>query len=66
MKTTKLVIILLLIGLMHSYGQNKGDKSETLDTPAGKFANVLLTIETTPLEPKDKSIKLYAPGIGLI
>jgi hypothetical protein len=40
--------------------------SDTLDTQAGKFKNVLSTIETTPLEPKDKSIKQYAPGVGLI
>jgi hypothetical protein len=27
---------------------------------------VLKTDETTPLEPKNKEYKLYAPGIGLI
>lgn len=40
--------------------------SETLDTPAGNFENVLKIMETTPLEPNDKSYKLYAPDIGLI
>lgn len=40
--------------------------TETYETPAGKFINVLKTKETTPLEPKDLSIKYYAPGIGLI
>jgi hypothetical protein len=40
--------------------------SETLDTPAGKFEGCLKTEETTPLEPKAKEYKLYAPGIGLV
>ena len=40
--------------------------NETLGTPAGKYTTVLKIEETTPLEPKDKSYKLYAPGIGLI
>ncbi len=40
--------------------------TETKETPAGKFTNVLKTEETTPLEPKEKEYKLYAPGIGLI
>jgi hypothetical protein len=40
--------------------------SDTLDTQSGKFINVLTIIETTPLEPEDKSIKQYAPDIGLI
>lgn len=40
--------------------------SETFTTPFGQFNNVLKTLETTPLEPKEKSYKLYAPGIGLI
>jgi hypothetical protein len=38
----------------------------TLDTPAGHFANVLETEETTPLEPGQREIKRYAPGVGLI
>ena len=40
--------------------------NETLETPAGKYTNVLKIEETTPLEPKDVSHKLYASGIGLI
>jgi hypothetical protein len=40
--------------------------SETYKTPAGNFSNVLKTKETTPLEPKEKEYKHYAPGIGLI
>ena len=40
--------------------------SETKQTPAGAFTNCLKTEETTPLEPKEKEYKLYAPGVGLI
>lgn len=40
--------------------------SETKTTPAGTFTNCLKTEETTPLEPKEKEYKFYAPGIGLI
>ena len=40
--------------------------NETQQTPAGKYTNVLKIEETTALEPKDVSYKLYAPGIGLI
>ncbi len=40
--------------------------SETVKTPAGSFTNCLKTEETTPLEPKEKEYKFYAPGIGLI
>ncbi|MGH7909647.1 MAG: hypothetical protein ACRENW_07350, partial [Thermodesulfobacteriota bacterium] len=40
--------------------------TETLDTPAGRFENVLKAEETTPLEPGVKEYKLYAPGVGLI
>jgi len=40
--------------------------SETLQTAAGKFDHCLKTEETTPLEPKAKEYKIYAPGIGLI
>ena len=39
---------------------------ETVMTPAGKFTDVLRTLETTPLEPLAKETKLYAPGVGLI
>jgi hypothetical protein len=40
--------------------------NEIFSTPAGKFANVLKTEETNPLEPLTKEYKFYAPGIGLI
>ncbi|MEZ4483568.1 MAG: hypothetical protein R2864_02890 [Syntrophotaleaceae bacterium] len=35
-------------------------------TPAGSFENSVKTLETTPLEPSAKDIKIYAPGAGLI
>ena len=38
----------------------------TFKTLAGEFKNCLKIEETTPLEPKTKESKLYAPGIGLI
>lgn len=40
--------------------------NETMQTTAGSFTNVLKTEETTPLEPKAKEYKFYAPGVGLI
>jgi hypothetical protein len=40
--------------------------TETLSTPAGDFADVLKTKETTPLEKGVKEFKYYAPGVGLI
>lgn len=40
--------------------------SQKMTTPAGEFDNVLKTEETTPIEPKAKEYKLYAPGVGLI
>ncbi|HEY6219173.1 MAG TPA: hypothetical protein VIV65_03885 [Gemmatimonadaceae bacterium] len=40
--------------------------TDTLSTPAGRFASLLVTEETTPLEPGVKEYKRYAPGIGLI
>jgi hypothetical protein len=39
---------------------------DELTTPAGKFVNCLKTEETTPIEPKEKEFKIYAPGVGLI
>ena len=35
-------------------------------TPYGNFTGVLVTEETTPLEPAARELKRYAPGIGLI
>jgi hypothetical protein len=40
--------------------------NEMQETPSGKYNNVLKVEETTALDPKDISYKLYAPGIGLI
>jgi hypothetical protein len=40
--------------------------TEKYDTPAGSFSQVLKTLETTPLEPRAREFKWYAPGIGLI
>lgn len=40
--------------------------TEIVETPAGKFETCLKVHETTPLEPNDLSVKLYAPGIGMI
>jgi hypothetical protein len=36
---------------------------DVIDTPTGKFQQVLKTEETTTLE---KEYKFYAPGLGLI
>lgn len=36
------------------------------ETPAGKMKNCLMTLETTPLKPKEKEYKVYAKNIGLI
>ncbi|MBL8860312.1 MAG: hypothetical protein JNL28_17515 [Planctomycetes bacterium] len=38
----------------------------TYETPAGEFTGCLKVEETTPLEPKARDYKIYAPGIGLI
>jgi hypothetical protein len=40
--------------------------SETRTTPAGTFTGVLKVKETTSLERRSRSIKRYAPGVGLI
>jgi len=40
--------------------------SEIVKTGAGEFRNCLKSEETTPLEPKAKEYKYYAPGIGLV
>jgi hypothetical protein len=37
-----------------------------LKTPAHQFKDCVKVEETTPLEPKTKEYKLYAPGIGLV
>lgn len=40
--------------------------SETVKTQIGEFQKCLKVQETTPLEPKEKEHKFYAPGIGLV
>jgi len=39
---------------------------ETIKTPAGTFTQCVKTEETSALRPEEKSIKTYAPGIGLV
>jgi hypothetical protein len=38
----------------------------TIKTPAGEFKNCVKMEETTPVEPKTKEYKVYAPGVGLV
>jgi len=40
--------------------------AESLETRAGKFSACLLIEETTPLEPKSREYKTYAPGVGMV
>ena len=40
--------------------------TEQVTTPAGTFGDCLKIEETTPLEPKLREYKYYAPGIGLV
>jgi hypothetical protein len=40
--------------------------NEIVSTPAGIFVHCVKTEETTPLEPKSKEYKYYAPQVGLI
>lgn len=42
------------------------DRSVTFEGSKEKFESCLKVVETTPLEPGEKSIKLYAPGVGII
>ncbi|MHC4201491.1 MAG: hypothetical protein ACYSU0_16000, partial [Planctomycetota bacterium] len=37
-----------------------------VESPLGKLKGCLKVIETTPLEPGDESLKVYAPGIGMV
>jgi hypothetical protein len=39
---------------------------KSVKVPYGSFKNVLLTRETTPLEPSSVGNKFYAPNVGLI
>lgn len=38
----------------------------TVETPAAIYENCVKTLESTPLEPNAKDIKIYAPGVGII
>ncbi len=38
----------------------------TVVTPAGTFQDVVKVVETTPLDPDEERVKLYAPDVGLI
>jgi hypothetical protein len=40
--------------------------TDSLETPAGMFDDVLRTVESTPLNPLERGIKTYAEGVGLI
>lgn len=40
--------------------------TDTFETPSGTYENCLRTEETTPLEPREREHKIYAPGIGLL
>ena len=40
--------------------------SDSIQTAVGTFGNVLKVLETTPLDPKEKSYKFYVPSIGLV
>ena len=48
------------------------DRAEVLgvdrrfETPRGKFHGCLEVVETTPLEPGEESIKVYAPDVGMV
>jgi hypothetical protein len=42
------------------------DLQGSLRTPLRRFTNVLVTEETTPLEPDETEFKYYAPDVGLI
>lgn len=39
---------------------------ETIQTTGGAFDNCVTVLETTPLEPDEEVLKVYAPGVGLI
>lgn len=40
--------------------------TERVETPAGVFEDCLKVVETSPLEPGERSVKFYARGIGMI
>lgn len=38
----------------------------TIDTEAGTFTDCVRVVETTPLERRSESVKVYCPGVGLV
>jgi len=38
----------------------------TVEVPAGTFEDCVEVLETTPLEPRSESTKIYCAGIGLV
>ena len=38
----------------------------TMDTEAGSFSDCVRVVETTPLERRSESVKVYCPGVGLV
>jgi hypothetical protein len=38
----------------------------TMDTDAGEFNGCVRVVETTPLERRSESVKVYCPGVGLV
>lgn len=42
------------------------DMGFKVKTPAGEFSSCVKVVETSPLEPGAESVKLYAPGVGLV
>lgn len=64
-----------LIGARYQMEQAPGvseDRGENVrmgfryETRAGTFRNCIMVEETTPLEPGEETIKIYAPGVGMI
>lgn len=41
-------------------------QTDLMETPAGQFEKVLKIEETTPLEPRAREYKYYAPGVGFL
>ena len=40
--------------------------TDTVTVPAGTFTDVVRVEESSPLEPGDREVKVYAPGVGLL
>ncbi len=51
----------------HAEDQGKVlSKANRVTVPAGRYRHVLLTEDTTPLEPAVQEFKFYAPGVGTV